>query len=350
MRALTVVPQSPGSLALTEVDDPRPAAGELLVQALAVGVCGTDREIAAGEFGTAPHGADRLVIGHESFGRVLEAPADSGFAAGDLVAGIVRRPDPQPCGACANGYFDMCRNGGYTERGIKELHGFASERWTIEPDYALRLDPALGGAGVLMEPTSVVAKAWDEIERIGSRSWFDPQRVLVTGAGPIGLLAAMLGRQRGLDVHVLDRVESGAKPELVAALGATYHTEGFDEAVADVLPDVVIEATGVPSLVMAAMARTTPYGIVCLTGISAPGKRTAVDAGELNRSIVLDNDVVFGSVNANRAHYALAADALAAADREWLDRVVSRRVPLEDWADAFTDQDDDVKIAITLGE
>jgi len=350
MRALTVVPQSPGSLALTELEDPRPAPGELLVQGLAVGVCGTDREIAAGDYGTAPDGAERLVIGHESFGRVLEAPDGSDFRPGDLVAGIVRRPDPEPCGACAHGYFDMCRNGGYTERGIKELHGFASELWTVEADYALRLDPALGDAGVLMEPTSVVAKAWDEIERIGSRSWFEPQRVLVTGAGPIGLLAAMLGRQRGLDVHVLDRVETGVKPELVAALGATYHAEGFHEAVGDVLPDVVIEATGVPSLVLAAMGRTTPYGIVCLTGISVPGKRTPVDAGELNRSIVLDNDVVFGSVNANRAHYALAAEALAAADREWLDRVVSRRVPLDGWAEAFTDQDDDVKIAITLGE
>ena len=57
-----------------------------------------------------------------------------------------------------------------------------------------------------MEPTTVVAKAWEQVQRVGERSWFDPQRVLVTGAGPVGLLAAMLGVQQGLDVHVLDRV------------------------------------------------------------------------------------------------------------------------------------------------
>ena len=90
---------------------PRPGPGELLVDGLALGVCGTDREIAAGEYGWAPPGRERLVIGHESLGRVREAPAGSGFEAGDLVVGVVRRPDPVPCGACARGEFDMCRNG-----------------------------------------------------------------------------------------------------------------------------------------------------------------------------------------------------------------------------------------------
>ena len=128
----------------------------------------------------------------------------------------MRRPDPEPCPACARGEFDFCRNGRYTERGIKELHGYGSERWTVEADYAVKLDPALEPVGMLMEPTTILAKAWDQIERIGSRAYFDPERVLVTGAGPIGLLAAMLGAQRGLEVHVLDRSTDGPKPELVA--------------------------------------------------------------------------------------------------------------------------------------
>ena len=348
MRALTVVPHRPGSLAVTDVPEPHAAPGDLLVDGLAVGVCGTDKEIAAGNYGWAPPGRDRLVLGHESLGRVVSAPDDRGFAAGDLVVGVVRRPDPEPCGACAHGQFDMCRNGRYTERGIKELDGYSSVRWTVEADYAVRLDPRLCDVGMLMEPTTVVAKAWDEVQRIGARAWFEPRNVLVTGAGPIGLLAAMLGVQRGLDVHVLDRVPAGAKPDLVADLGATYHCDDIDTVLAKLVPDVVIEATGVSALVLAAMAGTASYGIVCLTGVSSGGRRLTVDAGTLNREIVLENDVVVGSVNANLRHYALAAQALAAADLGWLTRLVSRRVPLERFAEAFTAQPDDVKVVITL--
>lgn len=348
MRALTVVPHRPDSLAVTDVPDPDAGPGDLLVDGLAVGVCGTDKEIAAGDYGWAPPGRERLVLGHESLGRVVRAPEGSGFATGDLVVGVVRRPDPQPCGACAHGQFDMCRNGRYTERGIKELDGYASARWTVEAGYAVRLDPRLRDVGVLMEPTTVVAKAWDEVQTIGDRAWFEPRTVLVTGAGPIGLLAAMLGVQRGLDVHVLDRVTAGPKPDLVADLGATYHGDDIEAVLAKLVPDVVIEATGVSSLVLAAMGGTASYGIVCLTGVSSGGRRVSVDAGALNRDIVLENDVVVGSVNANLHHYALAARALAAADLGWLARLVSRRVPLERFGEAFTAQPDDVKVVITL--
>ncbi|MGH3845928.1 MAG: glucose 1-dehydrogenase [Pseudonocardiaceae bacterium] len=324
--------------------EPEPGEHDLLVDGLAVGVCGTDREIAAGEYGWAPPGHDRLILGHESFGRVRTAPAGSGFAAGDLVAGVVRRPDPVPCGACAHGQFDMCRNGRYTERGIKELDGYASQRWRVEASYAVRLDPRLAEVGVLMEPTSVVAKAWDQIEQVGRRSWFDPQRVLVTGAGPIGLLA----RQRGLEVHVLDVVSAGRKPDLVRALGATYHHDGVASATRAAKPDVIIEATGVSSVVFDAIAATASYGIVCLTGVSSAGKGITIDGGALNRELVLDNDVVLGSVNANLHHYDLAATALAGADLDWLDRLITRRVPLDRVADAFETQPDDVKVVITL--
>ncbi|NUT41837.1 MAG: alcohol dehydrogenase catalytic domain-containing protein, partial [Thermoactinospora sp.] len=224
MRALTVVPGTAGSLAVTDVPDPEPGDTRLLVDAIALGVCGTDREITSGEYGWPPEGRERLVLGHESLGRVRTAPPGSGFSAGDLVVGIVRHPDPVPCGACARGEWDMCRNGQYTEHGIKELDGFGSEQWTIEPGHAVRLDPGLGNVGVLMEPTTVVAKAWDHIERINQRAWFEPRTLLVTGAGPIGLLAALLGRQRGLDVHVLDRVTSGINPEVIEEICATYHS------------------------------------------------------------------------------------------------------------------------------
>jgi len=213
--ALTVTPGRPYSAAVRKVPDPPDSDGPILVDALAVGICGTDREIVAGEYGAAPPGADCLVIGHESLGRVTEAPVGSGLATGDLVVGIVRRPDPVPCGNCAVGEWDMCRNGLYTERGIKGRHGYASERYRLHPESAVRLDPGQGIVGVLLEPTTVLAKAWEHVEHIGQRATWSPRRVLVTGAGPIGLLAALLGTRRGLDVQVLDRVESGPQPQLV---------------------------------------------------------------------------------------------------------------------------------------
>ncbi|WP_298566458.1 glucose 1-dehydrogenase [Streptomyces luteogriseus] len=348
MRALTVRPGARGSVEVRDVPEAVPAAGELLVQGLTAGVCGTDREIARGEYGWSPPGREWLVLGHESLGRVRQAPPGSGFSAGDLVAGVVRRPDPEPCGACARGEFDMCRNGRYTERGIKEIDGYGAQAWCVEADYAVKLEPHLERVGVLMEPATVVAKAWEQVERVGARSWFEPHRLLVTGAGPIGLLAALLGTQRGLEVHVLDRVTEGPKPALVRDLGAAFHTEGIEQVISAVCPDVVIEATGASELVFASLTGTAPYGVVCLTGVSPAGRRVTVDAGAINREIVLQNDAVVGSVNANLRHYHQAADALAKADLSWLERLITRRVPLERAAEAFTPQPDDVKVVIEL--
>ncbi|GAB1514012.1 glucose 1-dehydrogenase [Actinophytocola sp. KF-1] len=347
MRALTVHPGQPDSLQVTDVPDPAPGPHDLLVEGLALGICGTDKDIVRGEYGWAPPGRDRLVLGHESLGRVQRSPDGSRFAPGDLVVGVVRRPDPEPCGACRAGEFDMCRNGRYTERGIKEIDGYGSELWTVEEDYAVPVDDRLEQVGMLLEPASVVAKAWEQVWRVGERAWFEPHRVLVTGAGPIGLLAALLGTQRDLDVHVLDRVTDGPKPQLVADLGATYHHDPVDEVVHKLGPDIVIEATGVGQLVFDVMRETAAYGIVCLTGVSAAGRTLAVDAGAINRELVLENDVVLGSVNANPRHYQQAAEALARADESWLARLITRRIPLSEATDAFTDHHD-VKAVIDL--
>src|SRR5262249_50560153 len=190
MRAITITPGVKGSARLEEVPEPAERDGALLVRALALGVCGTDREIVAAEYGEAPPGETRLVLGHESLG-VVERGGSGAFKAGDHVVGIVRRPDPVPCPACAAGEWDMCRNGRYTERGIKARHGYGSERFRLEPEFAIKVDPALGLLAVLMEPASIVAKAWDHTDRIGRRAhWWRPQTVLVTGAGPGGPLAA----------------------------------------------------------------------------------------------------------------------------------------------------------------
>ena len=347
MKALTVVPLTAGSARLDDVPEPPESDGAVLVDTLAVGVCGTDIDIVSGAYGWAPPGRDRLVLGHESLGRVREAPAGAPVAPGDLVVGIVRRPDPVPCGNCAVGEWDFCRNGEYTERGIKERDGYCSERYRIEADFVVKVDPSLGLAGVLLEPASVVAKAWEQVDHIGGRAHWAPGRALVIGAGPIGLLAALLGRQRGLEVHVLDQVTSGPKPDLVAALGAIYHTGAITDAGG--APDVVIECTGVGSLVFDAMSHVAAGGVVCLTGVSSGGRSIDIDAGTLNRSMVLENESVVGSVNANRRHYEAGAHALATADRPWLDALVSRRVPLDNWSDALQRRPDDVKVVIEVG-
>jgi threonine dehydrogenase-like Zn-dependent dehydrogenase len=170
--------------------------------------------------------------------------------------------------------------------------------------------------------------------------------VLVTGAGPIGLLAALLGSQRGLQIHVLDQMNEGPKRRLTEALGATYHTGSVEDVCATAEPEVVLECTGVPEVVVAAMQSTAPGAVVCLLGVSPRGRALTVDAGTLNNELVLENDVVLGSVNANRRHFQAAADALAAADPAWLDAMITRRVPLEHWDDALERRPDDIKNVI----
>jgi glucose 1-dehydrogenase len=346
VRAITVQPGVARSARLDEVPEPPPSAGSVLVRTLAMGVCGTDIEIVRGEYGTAPPGAARLILGHESLGEVVEASRESGLTPGQRVAGIVRRPDPVPCASCAVGEWDMCRNGQYTEHGIKGLHGFGSDYFRLEPGFAVPVDGGLGLAGVLTEPTSVVAKAWDHIERIAARTEWRPARVLVTGAGPIGLLAALLARQRGFEVHVLDKVTNGPKPDLVRDIGAVYYSSSVQEAGRGC--DIAVECTGVSHLVLQVMHVLGPCGIGCLTGVSSGGRSMPVDLGSLNRELVLENNVVFGTVNSNRRHYEMAADALARADRAWLDRVINRRVPVEHWNDALERRADDVKPIITF--
>jgi glucose 1-dehydrogenase len=343
MRALTVEPGHANSIRLEEVAPPPQSDGDILVRALALGICGTDREIISGDYGWAPSGQKRLIIGHESLGRVEQAPAGSGFSPGDLVVGIVRRPDPVPCPACAAGEWDMCRNGQYTERGIKQRNGYGAEQFRIEHDFAIKLDPALDKLGVLLEPTSVVAKAWEQVERIVRRAAAWQRRVaLITGAGPVGLLAALLGKQRGFELHILDRAEDGPKPALARDLGATYHTGDLG----DLEPDIVIECTGASAVVLDAIGRNAPDGVVCLAGVSSGGHKIDFDVGGFNRAMVLENDVVFGSVNANRRHYRDAADALAKADKAWLGRLITRRVPLARWQEAFETRDGDVKTVL----
>jgi threonine dehydrogenase-like Zn-dependent dehydrogenase len=345
MKALTVVPGVRSSLRLREVAEPARRPGDLLVQALSIGICGTDRDIVGGHYGEAPSGAHHLVLGHESLGRVLEADPDGDIRPGDLVVGIVRRPDPVPCACCAAGEWDMCRNGLYVEHGIKGAQGYASERFTLDASFAVRVPQALAASGVLLEPASIVAKAWQQIDYVARRSpALALRRVLVTGAGPVGLLAALMGVQRGLSVQVLDRKTHGPKPELVRRLGASYTTALVRDV--EPPPEIVVECTGDMRLVAGILDNTASDSVVCLAGISSGVRKIELSAAEFNNGLVLENDVVFGSVNANRGHYAAARDALERADPSWLAALITRRVPLDAFEHAFEREPDDVKVVL----
>ncbi len=348
MKAITVEPMKAGSARLEEISEPDTSNGSVLVEAVAVGVCGTDVEIVDGKYGWAPPGKNRLVLGHESLGRIIDPGTAIGLNKGDLVVGIVRRPDPVPCPNCAVGEWDMCRNGQYTERGIKQIDGFMSERWRIEPEYAIRVDPSLGILGVLLEPTSVVTKAWEHTLAIGTRAFWEPATALVTGAGPIGLLCAMAGKQLGVEIHVLDRAVTGLKPELVQALGATYHSCSISDV--GFTPDVIMECTGVGSIIADSFSLIAASGIICLAGVGHGGSVPRIATANVASSAVLKNNVVFGSVNANKRHWFKASESLARADRDWLARLITRRERPEEFVKAMTRQADDIKVIIQFAE
>jgi threonine dehydrogenase-like Zn-dependent dehydrogenase len=241
----------------------------------------------------------------------------------------------------------MCQNGLYTERGIKSLDGFGAEHFLLDPRFAVKVPRNMRRTGVLVEPASVVAKAWDQIQRIASRSVWTPSIVLITGAGPVGLLAALFGSRLGLEVHVFDQVSKGIKPELVHDLGATYHSGALGEVPQ---PSIVIDTTGSPALVAHATEAVDANGIVCLAGLSSGGPAVKVASELFGSDMVLNNKVLFGTVNANRDHYEDAANILEQADQSWLQRLITRRVPLSQWQSAFERRPDDVKTVLSFSE
>jgi len=347
VKAITVEPKKPGTARLEDIPEPDSRNGSVLVEAVAVGVCGTDVEIVEGKYGWAPPGQARLVLGHESLGRVIDPGPTSGLKKGDLVVGIVRRPDPVPCPNCAVGEWDMCRNGQYTERGIKQIDGYMSERWRIEPEYAIKVDSSLGILGVLLEPTTVIVKALEQVLAVGQRFFWEPKTVLVTGAGPIGLLAAGVAKLREYEVHVLDRVETGPKPDLVRALGATYHSGrvldlGFE-------PDVIVECTGVGPVIGDSMQKVGAGGVLCLTGVGAGGI-TSRAVADVAAAAVLKNNVMVGSVNANKRHWYKASQRLSELDRKWLARLLTRRETPEHFQQALDRKPDDIKVIIQFAD
>lgn len=354
-RAVTLIPGTAGSARLDQVAVESPAAGQALVRVRAVGICGTDAEILAGLYGAAPPGHSRLVPGHESLLEVVAtADNDPAWPAGQLAVAIVRQPCPERCPPCAAGRWDYCRTGHYREHGIKEVDGFLREYAVIDTASLIPLPNALAQSGVLVEPLSVVEKAVGEAYRVQSRLPWNPQRALVTGAGPIGLLATWVLASKGLEVWTVDRVAPDSpKAQLVTAVGAHYLADDVTplESVAGDGFDLALEATGYAPLLFRAQATLRPDGILVLTGVTGGHRTIEVDANLLNRELVLENHTLLGSVNAAREHYLAAVNDLAAWHRRYGDlplRLITRRLPLERFADALEKTPETVKNVVEV--
>jgi len=354
MRALTVRPGTPGSVALEDVGEPVPGPDEVLLRTRTIGICGTDQEIVAGHGGRAPEGEARLILGHECLAEVVRAPSGTGLAPGDWVVPMVRRPCPRAeCLACRSGRSDLCWTGDYRERGILGLDGFASERFVERSAYLIPVPTDPAAVGSLLEPASVVAKAVDLLQGLeGVRGPVPPGGALVLGAGPIGLLAVLMLRLLGVPTVVYDRgPEDGPKARWARARGAAYL-----RASGDLLADLgdrrflwVLECTGAKGLILSSALALAPLGAVCLLGTSPAAEAEPVPVDRINQHLVLCNGVLFGSVNASRHHFLLARAWLTEAAAIWpgcLEELITDRLAVAEALTAFPHRPGEIKTLI----
>ncbi len=342
MKAVAIYP---GSREVKLIDAPEPrlaGSADVRLRILDVGICGSDRELCAFKYGTPPAGSDHLVIGHESLGEVVEVGSGvSRLRVGDLVVPMVRRPCPHAaCLACSADRQDFCFTGDYTERGIKERHGFMTE-YVVDDERFMNVVPrALRDVGVLVEPLTIAEKALAQIQVVQQRlPWACPapagtrgagcHRAVVLGAGPVGILGAMALVADGYETFVYSR-GGGDSPRarVVAAIGATF-LDAERVAPAD-LPqrvgaiDVVYEATGVSALAFDVLPLLGTNGVFVFTGV--PGRAPAprqIDTDGLMRNLVLQNQVVLGSVNASRADFEAAIRDLTTFKERWPDTLAA---------------------------
>lgn len=356
IRALAVIPGEKESAHLIEVDRPKISPREVLVRVRRVGVCGTDHEINQGLYGEAPPGERYLVLGHESLGVVAEVGGDvKGFEPGDLVVASVRRPCPETCLNCRAGESDMCLTENYRERGIKGMHGFMREYYKEAPEYLVKVPRELAEVAVLLEPLSIVEKAVEQAFKIQERLKWEPEKALVLGAGPIGLLATFVLRDRGLETYTLARKpRDSIKARLAEESGAHYIDStrepipGLPDKLGNI--DLIFEATGSSTVAFQAMGILGVDGVLALTGISGGSKKLTVEADCLNMCIVLGNKAIFGSVSSNMHHFRQGVRHLRRFEARWpglAGRLITGRVPLEDFRAAF--RKEGIKTVIEFG-
>ena len=357
MKAIVVAPRVRHSIHMRDMPDPEMGPGDVAVRMLRVGLCATDLEIEHGLYGEAPAGSEFLILGHENFGVVEDVGRRvKGWKAGDFVVSTVRRP----CGACAAcraGENDMCTSGQYTERGIMRRHGFMSEFYVESPRFLHRIPRAARDVAVLLEPMSVVEKGIDHAYRLQRRmkAW-KPQLGLVLGAGPIGLLAAAVMRVRGLRTVVVGReAPADLRAAVARGFGAEYLSVA-ERTLFDVVkeigePDLVMEATGSAQVVFDAMQVLSRNGVLCLVSVTGGDRENPEPIDLINQRMVLGNQVVFGSVNANPRHFAAGVTDFVAIEKQWpgaLGRLLTTPIPWQDYGTWFADRGACIKATLEI--
>jgi glucose 1-dehydrogenase len=364
VKALAVTPAQ-RRIDLVEHPEPAPSApDDVLLRVLRVGICGTDREICAFDYGTPPAGEQYLVLGHESLTEVVSAgSAAAGFAPGQLVVPMVRRPCADPaCDACRAGRQDFCVTGGYTERGIKGAHGFMTERVVDAARWLVPVPAQLREVGVLVEPLTIAEKALLEVRRMMDRMpWCGEDlaglHAVVLGGGPVGLLGAMALRVAGCRVTLVSRQPAAdMRAGLLESIGGRY-VSSADTPLGTLFPalgrvDLVYEAVGAEEPAFAALAALGPNALFVFTGV--PGRRGSpdVDGGVLMRSVVLNNQVVMGTVNAGRDAYEAAVADLGRFMACWPDAVralITNHLPLEGAREALVARGGGIKTVVEIG-
>lgn len=339
MKAIAIVPHTK-TVQLIDREDPKiETPTQVKVRVLQVGICGTDREEVSGGRADAPPGEKMLIIGHEVLGEVVQVgEAVKSIKPKDLVVIMVRRPCSE-CEMCKKGCADMCETGNYTERGIKQRHGFHQEFVIDEEKYMIWVPQALLGTAVLTEPTTVVEKAIDHASRLqvarqpldpDPKKWLQGKKVLVAGLGPIGLLAAMVLRLRGANVVGMDIVEPHTpRARILEAMGGKYIAAKEVNARGQTF-DLILEAAGIPKLDFQLPQFLATNGVYVLTGVAGDGPALSVDAAKLMRDLVLKNQIIFGSVNAGLAHFKQAVLDLEEAEKRWrgvIQQLITSKTP-----------------------
>lgn len=335
MKAIGITPLKAHTARPVELPMPKledvPNGRGVLVQVLQVGVDGTDKELHLGEYGNAPPGQDFLVTGHEAFGRVIDVGKNvTDLKKGDFVVPTVRRPGGSIFDVI--GHYDMTSEDVYYERGINLLQGFMTEYFVDDPEYLVKVPERLKHIAVLLEPMSVSEKGIIQAEETQRRlRVWRPRKAAVMGSGPIGLLAALGLRLRGLDVTVFARTPPPhLKAELVEEIGARYvstRENSIRKAAEEHGPfDIIFEATGSSAIVFESMHVLAKNGVLVLSSITGGKGTLEVEADKLNLEFVLGNKVMVGTVNGHRGYFESGILYFARAEAEypgWLSRLLT---------------------------
>jgi threonine dehydrogenase-like Zn-dependent dehydrogenase len=360
MRAVAVDPSRREVKLVEEAPPSLSSPTHVKLRMLDVGVCGTDREICTFEYGTPPAGSSHLVIGHESLGEVIEVGSGvSRVRVGDLVVPTVRRPCPHAsCLACRSDRQDFCFTGDFSERGIKGLDGYMTEFVVDDEKYMNVVPRALRDTAILVEPLTIAEKALIQVRQVQQRlPWGQAgHRAVVLGAGPVGLLGAMALIQAGFETWVYSREQTpNPKADLVTAIGGHYSSAvdtTIDQLAAQVGNiDLIYEATGASSVAFQMMKVIGTNGVFVFTGV--PGRKgpIEVDTDAIMRNLVLENQVVFGTVNAGREAFEASVRDIGLFQQRWpaaLRALITGRHPIEAYRDFLTGPLQGIKNVLTF--